>query len=87
MKSIKKKKFQDFIKSEAAPIKYKVTGAFGDSEIGDIVNGYLIAQDSHRGLIYFPYGKNTCGCFEICEYDDANKVWISQDEVNWVNFE
>jgi hypothetical protein len=87
MKSIKKKKFQDFIKSEAELVKYKVTGMFGMRDKGDIINGYLISVGGLTGLIYFPYNSMECGCFEICEYDEKECVWISQNKVNWVNFE
>lgn len=68
-------------------VKYKVTDAFGDSSIGDIVDVFLIQRDPDidRAILYArPKGKRqTCGCYMICDLE--NGYWVNHGVDNWVN--
>lgn len=48
-------------------VKYKVNDNFGDLEIGDIVESYLIEDNEDFALLYHPWAKGLCPSFEIAK--------------------
>lgn len=67
-------------------VKFK-TKEFGGLESGTIVEGFLLAEEGNRGLLYFPPGGRDTGCFIIADknskgiYIDSKDNWINQDVV------
>lgn len=61
-------------------IKYKITGPFGASPIGKIIDAILLNQDedSGVGLCFHPPQKDECGSFEFVK--KFGKYWVSAFE-------
>jgi len=49
------------------PVLYKVTGAFGDDEVGALVPAIILAKDADSCLLYHPKTKGSCASIEICK--------------------
>jgi len=75
-------------------VKYKVTGAFGDSPVGEIREAFVIIEDSSgsSALIFHPKnGKYLCASIEMAD-QQVNGTYISSnqkdsDSFGYVNIE
>lgn len=63
-------------------IKYKVTGCFGDSNEGDIVDAYILAGSVDDGvaLVYHPKtSKYTCASLGFC-IEKQDGYWVDANQ-------
>ena len=66
--------------------KYKVTDGFGEAELGDIRECFILAKDGSTALAYHPpNGKHECGSFEIVEQLRSEDTYISKNKDSYVN--
>ena len=69
-------------------IKYRVTGPFGLRAVGDIIDAYLIIEDSDSGnaLIYHPssYHHAECGSIEFGKLA-KDGVYVARSYSNYIN--
>jgi len=71
-------------------VKYKVTGMFGDSHEGDIVEAYVLAEDSTSDnvLLYHPkMSRGLCASIEMAHLDGEYYISCSDDMVGYINIE
>lgn len=77
-------------------VKYKVTGAFGDSDEGDVVDALLLLEEVNGGeaLLYHPRSQGNCGSLEMAHptYDPkAGKEYYKPsgqtDMFGWINID
>lgn len=65
-------------------VLYKVTGDFGQSELGEIREARLINAEGEFGLLYHSSDRHGCGSFELCVKD--GKYWEAKDKHSWINY-
>lgn len=73
-------------------VRYKVgKSGFALYDIGDIIDGYLVAQDEDTGvaLIFFPEDEEGCGSVTLCKEDIRHKeeTFINLYDDSYVNLD
>ena len=72
-------------------VKYRVASAFGLKDVGEIVEGRLLARGDmgDRAVLYFPKGKDGCSTIVMCKLDRRYKdeVWVEINEETWINLD
>lgn len=73
---------------KAKKVKYRVTDDMCDGhDAGDIIDAYLIFEDSILGLIYLPPSyKGQCSCLILSKKEGA-KYWEQYDGNTYLNLE
>jgi hypothetical protein len=68
-------------------IKYRVSGAFGGSIIGEIREAYLILSEDETGraLIYHPRTRGDCASLEFCRLEGKDEEYYETDPENYLN--
>ncbi len=57
-------------------VKFK-TKMFGSLPEGTVINGYLLAKEGNKALLYFPKEKpGECGCLVFCKLDRRNGHYV-----------
>jgi len=70
------------------PVKYKVTGSFGDHHAGDIVDAYVLFKDgdNHVVLLYHPDDDHSgCASIEFARKDGRYYVSLDPHGDGYVN--
>ena len=68
-------------------VLYKVTDAFGYSDVGEFREAILINQETEEALLFHPKCKrHSCSSFELCVFSEGDKCWISNKN-SFVNYE
>ncbi|SRR5258708_17557797 len=72
-------------------VKYKITDTFGNRNIGEIIDAFIIANDSgsdDRVLLYHPAGdKYECASLEMCRrmYNKTLGDYYVTAKLTWIN--